>query len=79
MKGGMPQMYGGIFGRWLIGKLEYANKDYVSGSNGHDNLAIRGKMSPKPSATTTSDCSSSSGSTTAYRTPNTASWLLGSR
>ena len=43
MKGGMPQMYGGIFGRWLIGKLEYANKDYVSGSNGHDNLAIRGK------------------------------------
>ena len=42
MKGDMPQMYAGVYGRWLIGKLENCHKDYVKGSNGYDQLRDEG-------------------------------------
>ena len=38
MRGDRPQIYVGLYGRWLIDKLARVHNDYVSGSNGWDKV-----------------------------------------
>ena len=46
MSGNIPQVHGGVYGKWLIDRLKHASSDYVSGSNGYDELASS-KMSKR--------------------------------